>query len=122
MPKLMLRFSGLKPLYNGKKRELFAWLEEKWEKSGLSYLTSSRRRKKEMESGDILNKPFKIQFFSFSRSEKSKGGTIANPGTLECSFEICQHVWSNPEIHFESIPGVAAIWVEKCKVVLFGCA
>jgi hypothetical protein len=30
----MLRFSGLKPLSNGRKGKLFAWLEEKWERIG----------------------------------------------------------------------------------------
>jgi hypothetical protein len=39
-PKLLLRFSGLKPLSNGRKGELFVWLEEKWERIGpvLSHL------------------------------------------------------------------------------------
>jgi hypothetical protein len=43
-----LRFSGLKPLLNGRKGELFIWLEEKWERIGplLSHLIEEEEERK----------------------------------------------------------------------------
>jgi hypothetical protein len=46
-------------------------LNKSGKESGLSYLTSSRR-KKEMESSNILNKPFKIHFSLFQGLKRAK--------------------------------------------------
>jgi hypothetical protein len=47
-------------------------LKKSGKESGLSYLASSKRRKKEMESSDILNKPFKIHFSLFQGLRRAK--------------------------------------------------
>jgi hypothetical protein len=74
-----------------------------------------------MELSNILNKPLKIHSSRFSRIENSKGDTTANPGALECLFEICSQVRSSLLVHFEFILSIDTIRMEKnnCFVWLY---